>query len=102
VSFKPNYQDQLIDELFDAIITLDSREACYRFFEDLCTISEVQSLSQRLKVAQLLDRRETYAAIEEQTGASTATISRISKCLQGKAGGYRLVLDKLRAINKRP
>ncbi len=102
MSFKPNYQDQLIDELFDAIITLDSREACYRFFEDLCTISEVQSLSQRLKVAQLLDRRETYAAIEEQTGASTATISRISKCLQGKAGGYRLVLDKLRAINKRP
>lgn len=101
MSFKPSYQDQLIDELFDAILTLDSREACYRFFEDLCTISEVQSLSQRLKVAQLLDRRETYAAIEEQTGASTATISRISKCLQGKAGGYRLVLDRMRN-QKRP
>lgn len=101
MSFKPSYQDQLIDELFDAILTLDSREACYRFFEDLCTISEVQSLSQRLKVAQLLERRETYAAIEEQTGASTATISRISKCLQGKAGGYRLVLDRMRN-QKRP
>lgn len=96
MTFKPSYQDQLIDDLFDAILTLDNREACYRFFEDLCTISEVQSLSQRLKVAQLLDRRETYATIEEQTGASTATISRISKCLQGKAGGYRIVLDKLK------
>lgn len=100
MTFKPNYEDQLIDELFDAVITLDSREACYRFFEDLCTISEVQSLSQRLKVAQLLDRRETYSSIEEETGASTATISRISKCLQGKAGGYRLVLDKLKSLKR--
>lgn len=100
MTFKPNYQDPLIDDLFDAILTLDNREACYRFFEDLCTISEVQSLSQRLKVAQLLDHRETYAAIEDQTGASTATISRISKCLQGKAGGYRLVLDRLKAQKK--
>lgn len=96
MSFKPSYSDALIDELFQAILTLETVEECYRFFEDLCTISEVQSLSQRLKVAQLLDKRETYAEIENHTGASTATISRISKCIQGKTGGYKLVLDRLK------
>jgi TrpR-related protein YerC/YecD len=100
MSYKPKYTDSLIEELFVAILTLETPEDCHRFFEDLCTISEVQSLSQRLKVAQLLDQKETYAEIEEHTGASTATISRISKCLQGKTGGYKLILERLSHIKK--
>lgn len=96
MSFKPKYQDPLIDELFQAILLLQSQEECYRFFEDLCTVSEIQSLSQRLKVAKLLRQRETYTHIEDITGASTATISRVSKYLNGPAGGYNLVLERLR------
>ena len=100
MSFKPKYQDPLIDDLFQAFLTLQTQEECYRFFEDLCTVSEIQSLSQRLKVAKLLSARETYTIIEDKTGASTATISRVSKYLNGPAGGYQLVLERLRLKSK--
>ena len=81
-------------ELFRAILSLNSEEECSAFFEDLCTIKEIQDLSQRLQVADMLNRGEKYQTIEQATGASTATISRVNKCLVYGSGGYRLVLDK--------
>ena len=92
-----NYQSKLesknIDTLFDAILKLEDREQCYRFFEDLCSISELQAMAQRLEVAYMLAENITYADIAQQTGASTATISRINRCLKYGAGGYSLVVD---------
>lgn len=84
-----------VDELFHAILALEDEEECYRFFEDLCTIKEVQSIAQRLQVAKLLRKKKTYNEIEEVTKASTATISRINKCLQYGADGYTLILNRL-------
>ncbi|MEL7610032.1 MAG: YerC/YecD family TrpR-related protein [Bacillota bacterium] len=87
------------DALFDAVLTLRSREECYRFFEDICTIAELKSISQRLEVAKLLRKNVTYHDISERLGASTATISRVNRSLEYGAGGYQLVLDRL-ARNK--
>ena len=81
-------------ELFRAILSLDSEEECAAFFEDICTVKEIQDLSQRLQVAAMLNRGEKYQTIEQMTGASTATISRVNKCLVYGSGGYRAVLDK--------
>ena len=83
-----------VDELFDAILSLETREECYRFFEDICTINEVRAIAQRMEVAKLLSEKNTYSKIEEITKASTATISRIDKCLVYGAGGYKIVLDR--------
>ena len=82
-----------VRELFRAILSLDSEEECAAFFEDICTVKEIQDLSQRLQVAAMLNRGEKYQAIEQMTGASTATISRVNKCLVYGSGGYRAVLD---------
>ena len=81
-------------ELFRAILSLSSEEECAAFFEDICTVKEIQDLSQRLQVAEMLNRGEKYQTIEQATGASTATISRVNKCLVYGSGGYRAVLDK--------
>ena len=81
-------------DLFRAILSLGSEEECAAFFEDLCTVKEIQDLSQRLQVAAMLNGGEKYQTIEQATGASTATISRVNKCLVYGSGGYRLVLDK--------
>ncbi|QRN85453.1 hypothetical protein JR334_10980 [Clostridia bacterium] len=94
MSYESRFKDPMIDELFQAILALESEEDCYRFFEDLCTVSELHSMAQRLVVARLLDEDVTYSQIEEKTGASSATISRVKKCLQYGADGYHLVLDK--------
>lgn len=94
MSYESRFKDPMIDELFQAILALESEEDCYRFFEDLCTVSELHSMAQRLVVARLLDEEVTYSQIEEKTGASSATISRVKKCLQYGADGYHLVLDK--------
>lgn len=83
-----------VDELFDAILSLKNREECYRFFEDICTINEVHAIAQRMEVAKLLSEKKTYNEIEEITKASTATISRINKCLIYGADGYKIVLDR--------
>lgn len=83
-----------IDTLFDAILLLQDKEDCYRFFEDLSTINELHAMAQRWQVARLLDENCKYKEIEEQTGASTATISRINKCLLYGADGYRRILDR--------
>lgn len=80
--------------LFEAVLGLESIEECAAFFDDVCTIKEIQDLSQRFAVARLLDKGEKYQKIEEATGASTATISRVNKCLTYGSGGYRAVLKK--------
>jgi TrpR-related protein YerC/YecD len=84
-----------VDELFKALLTLETEEDCYRFFEDLCTFKEITSMAQRLKVAKMLKEENTYGEIEAETGASTATISRINKFLQYGSDGYNRILDRL-------
>lgn len=91
--------DGSIDQLFEAMMTLNSIEECYAFFEDLCTVNEVQSLSQRLEVARMLGKGCTYNQIEEETGASTATISRVKRCLMYGNDGYRMALTRLGRIS---
>lgn len=94
-----NIKDKTLDEFFDAIMMLNGREELQRFFEDVCTIRELHSISQRLEVAKLLKIRKTYSEIEKDTDASTATISRVNRSLQSGAQGYELVLDNLIAKN---
>ena len=83
-----------VDALFDAILSLKDRDECYAFFEDACTVKEILDISQRLKAAGMLSSGACYADISRETGMSTATISRVSKCLEYGAGGYRTVLDR--------
>ena len=85
----------LTDQLFDCILTLKTREECYEFFEDLCTINELRDMSQRLEVARMLEAGDKYDRIEEATGASTATISRVKRCLKFGADGYVQVLSRM-------
>ncbi|MBQ1269434.1 MAG: hypothetical protein IIY09_03025 [Clostridia bacterium] len=82
------------DELFSAVLKLQTVEECRKFFEDVCTIKELQDIHQRLEVAKALSEGSSCQEVSKQTGASTATISRVNKCLVYGAGGYRLVLDK--------
>ncbi len=85
---------EVTDNLFRSILELKTIDECYAFFEDICTIKEVQDMSQRLEVAKLLHEGKSYVQISEQTGASTATIGRVNKCLNYGAGGYRKALAK--------
>jgi TrpR-related protein YerC/YecD len=96
VPINEKLRDPLVDKLFEAILTLQTVDECYRFFEDLATISEIKALAQRLEVAKMLDAGMTYEDIVEATGASTATISRVKKCLHYGADGYRIVLERLK------
>lgn len=82
------------EDLFNAILKLKTVEDCQKFFEDVCTIKEVLDMAQRLEVASLLKDGKNYQEVSRITGASTATISRVSKCLNYGAGGYLMVLDK--------
>lgn len=84
-----------LDQLFQAILSLKDLEESYRFFDDLCTINEIQSLAQRLEVARMLRDGNTYHKIETETGASTATISRVKRCLNYGNDAYELVFDRL-------
>lgn len=93
--YESRLRSEEMDTLFQAVLALENGEECYRFFEDLCTIGELQAMSQRFAVARLLRRGETYAAIAEKTGASTATVSRVNRCLVYGADGYTKALDKL-------
>jgi len=93
--FQSRLKSDMVDDLFRAILALESEEECYRFFEDICTVAELQALAQRWAVAQMLTRENTYAAIAESTGASTATISRVKRALNYGADGYKLVLGRL-------
>ena len=84
-----------VDGLFDAILTLKTKEDCYKFFEDVCTVNELLSISQRLEVAKLLLKKTTYLDIAQQTGASTATISRVNRSLVYGSDGYEMVFERL-------
>ena len=95
MAYESRFKRDDIDKLFQAILMLETEEDCYRFFEDICTINEIHAIAQRLEVAKLLNEKKTYSEIEEETGASTATISRINKCLVYGADGYKLVLSKM-------
>jgi TrpR-related protein YerC/YecD len=89
------------DALFSSVLLLESVEDCYRYFEDLCTIQEIRDLGQRLEIAKALDAGDTYQSAIEKTGVSTATIGRVKRCLNYGAGGYRLILDRMKAEEKR-
>ncbi|HLQ84410.1 MAG TPA: YerC/YecD family TrpR-related protein [Pseudogracilibacillus sp.] len=84
-----------LDQLFDAMLTIETREEFYRFFDDLATMNEIQSLAQRLQVAKMLDQGDTYSQIEKETKASTATISRVRRCLDYGSEGYKIALKRL-------
>lgn len=86
------------DKVFEAILTLETVEECYRFFDDILTVTEIQSMAQRFEVARELDEKRVYQEISRRTGASSATISRVNRCLQYGSGGYRLVLDRLKGL----
>ena len=87
---------QAVDDLFDAVLKLHTREECYRFFEDVCTINELLSISQRFEVARMLTEKRTYLEIAEKTGASTATISRVNRSLLYGRDGYGMVFERIR------
>lgn len=89
-------RDEQTDLLFDAILGLSSREDCYKLFDDLCTVSELRAMSQRFHVARLLSEGRIYSDIAQETGASTATISRVNRCLVYGADGYRDALERLK------
>ena len=93
--FSSRLKSERADMLAQAFLSLESEEDCYRLFEDLFTIREVQDLAQRLEVAQLLSRKATYTEIVEKTGVATATIGRVNRALNYGAGGYQRVLEKL-------
>jgi TrpR-related protein YerC/YecD len=100
MTYQSRLKDNFTENLFEAILLLQNKEECYRFFEDLCTIAEIKAMGQRLAVARMLDQDFTYTEIAEATGASTATISRVKKCLFFGADGYRLVLQRQQAQQK--
>ena len=94
--YESRIRSEEADALFDAILSLKDRDECYRFFEDLCTITELKSIAQRWAVAKQLDSGETYQQIAQQLSASSATIGRVNRCLYYGAGGYRLMQDRQR------
>lgn len=86
---------EAVDHLFEAILALENKDECYAFFEDLCTVNELLSLTQRFEVASMLRDQKTYLEIAEKTGASTATISRVNRSLNYGSDGYELVFNRL-------
>ncbi len=100
MAYESRFKREDIDELFKAILLLQDEEDCYRFFEDICTVNEIHAIAQRLQVAKLLSENKTYSEIENITKASTATISRINKCLVYGSDGYRRILERLSESEK--
>lgn len=95
------FRCESVDRLFQTILNLETIEECYAYFDDICTIKEIQDLSQRLDTAILLDQGLSYQKITEQVDVSTATIGRVSKCLNYGSGGYRIALDRLKAMEEK-
>ena len=89
------FRSESIDRLFATILNLRNAEECYAYFEDLCTVKELKDMAQRLDTAILLDQGASYQQITRQVGISTATIGRVSKCLNYGTGGYRTAIDRL-------
>ena len=95
------WQNEDTQTLFQALLSLNTEEECRLFLEDVCTVKEITDMAQRLKVARLLRAKTSYAVINQETGVSTATISRVSRCLDYGPGGYDLVLERLAAEEAR-
>jgi TrpR-related protein YerC/YecD len=90
-----------VDHLFEGILCLKNKEECYTFFQDVCTINELLSLSQRFEVAKMLREKKTYLEISDKTGASTATISRVNRSLSYGCDGYEMIFDRLEEKDKK-
>ena len=95
INMNKKLKSDAADHLFEAVLSLKSKEECYDFFEDLCTVNELLSLSQRFEVAAMLRGHKTYQEIAEKTGASTATISRVNRALNYGNDGYQLILERM-------
>jgi TrpR-related protein YerC/YecD len=95
MTYKSKLKSDSAELFFDAILSLETKEDCYRFFEDVSTVVELKSLSQRFHIAELLHSGATYQEIEKRTRASTATISRVGRCLNYGADGYKRVIERL-------
>lgn len=93
--YSSKLKSESMDFLCDAILILQNRDECYRFFEDIFTINEIKTIEQRLQVAKMLKDKKTYTDIASITGASTATISRVNRCINYGADGYNIILDRL-------
>ncbi|MGM9551854.1 MAG: YerC/YecD family TrpR-related protein [Clostridia bacterium] len=93
-----NFYCEDIKELFKAILLLENEDECLKFFEDICTVKEIQDMAQRLNVAKTLKQGKSYQEVSKETGASTATISRVNKCLVYGTGGYNTILERLGEI----
>lgn len=91
----PKLKELDLEYLFDAIMCLKTREECYSFFDDLCTVPELKALSQRLSVARMLDSQRVYSDIVAETGASTATISRVNRSLSYGSDGYKIIFERI-------
>ena len=85
-----------VEQFFDVILKLETIEECYKFFEDVCTVKEIQDLAQRLDIAVMLSEKSNYNLISQTVGASSATIGRVNKCLMYGSGGYNLAIDKIK------
>lgn len=94
MAYEPKVKNDYTDALVQCILSLESPEECYRLFEDMCTVNELLAMTQRLQVARMLRGNTTYHEIVEATGASTATISRVNRCLNYGANGYNIVLQR--------
>lgn len=90
-----------VDDLFEAVLSLENKEECYKFFEDVCTVNELLSLSQRFEVARMLRTQKTYLDIAEETGASTATISRVNRSLNYGNDGYDMVFARMGSADEK-
>lgn len=89
-------RNEEIDQFFEAVLLLENTEECYKFFMDVCTINELQSIAQRYVVAKMLNEKKTYSEIVKTTGASTATISRVNRSLNYGNDGYELVFSRMK------
>ncbi len=92
--YESKMKSEETDRLFQAILSLQDLDECYRFFDDLCTYAEIQSMTQRLQVAEMLREGKTFTQISQQTGVSSATITRVNRCLSYGSGGYLAVLER--------
>ena len=95
-----NVKNPSTDAFFEAILTLRDVDECYKFFEDICTVKEIKDMAQRLYIAALLEKGMNYQTISQTVEASSATISRVNRCLNYGTGGYHEVLAKLRALEE--
>ncbi len=99
MAYTDKLREPLLDQLFEAILQLKNIDECYQFFEDVCTVTELKTMAQRLEVARMLQGNFTYGEIASQTGASTATISRVKRSLYYGADGYKTVLSRLHTLS---